>query len=100
MKEQEISDSEMTQQLCELNKKLSELIQMQRKAVSGYTYMNANELAELLGESKKTIYARVHNRQIPYYKPGGKILMFKTDEIMAWIRSGRHASLDELKQNI
>jgi excisionase family DNA binding protein len=83
-----------------LNKQVSELLQVQRKAVSGYDYLNANELADLLGESIKTIYARVHNRQIPFYKPGGKILLFKLDEIREWIKSGRHATMDELRQNV
>jgi hypothetical protein len=50
-----------------LNKQVAELLQVQRKAVSGYDYLNANELADLLGESIKTIYARVHNRQIPLF---------------------------------
>ncbi|MCT4643881.1 MAG: helix-turn-helix domain-containing protein [Carboxylicivirga sp.] len=83
-----------------LNKQVRELLLIQRKAVSGYDYLNANELSELLGESIKTIYARVHNRQIPYYKPGGKILLFKLDEIKAWIKSGRHASIHELRESI
>ncbi len=81
-----------------LNKQVAEIIKVQRKAVSGYDYMNANELAELLGESIKTVYARVHNRQIPFYKPGGKILLFKLDEIREWVKSGRHSTIDELRK--
>ena len=83
-----------------LNKQVSELINLQRKVVSGYDYLSANELALMLGESIKTIYARVHQRQIPYYKPGGKLLLFKLDEIKEWIKSGRHATIEEIKQNI
>jgi len=83
-----------------LNKQVSELLRVQRKATSGYDYINANELAELLGESKKTVYARVHNRQIPFYKPGGKVLLFKLDEIKKWIESGRHSSIDEIRQEM
>ena len=46
------------------------------------------------------IYARVHHKQIPYYKPGGKLLLFKYDEIQEWIKSGRHATMDEIRERI
>ena len=100
MDEQKSFNTETLKNLEQLNKQVSELINVQRKAVSGYDYLNANELAQLLGESIKTVYARVHNRQIPYYKPGGKILLFKLDEIQEWIQSGRHSSIDEIKQMV
>ncbi|WP_083985195.1 helix-turn-helix domain-containing protein [Geofilum rubicundum] len=57
-------------------------------------------MSQLLGESVKTIYGRVYNKQIPFYKPGGKILLFKLDEIEKWIKAGRHSSLDEIKSNL
>ena len=100
MDEQKSFNTETLKNLELLNKQISELINVQHKAVSGYDYLNANELAQLLGESIKTIYARVHNRQIPFYKPGGKILLFKLEEILDWIQSGRHSSIDELKQMV
>jgi excisionase family DNA binding protein len=80
-----------------LNKQVSDLIKLQRKEISGYDYINSNELAELLGESIKTIYARVHKREIPYYKPGGKLLLFKLSEIKDWVKSGKHESIEELE---
>lgn len=91
---------ETLKSLEQLNSKVGELISVQRKAVSGYDFINANELAELLGESIKTVYARVNKKQIPYYKPGGKLLLFKIAEIQEWVVSGRHSSLQEIKQNV
>ncbi|WP_262328506.1 helix-turn-helix transcriptional regulator [Carboxylicivirga litoralis] len=73
---------------------------MQKKLSTGYDYINAKELSELLGVSIKTIYGKVYNRQIPYYKPGGKTLMFKMSEIQEWIKSGRHSTIEELKEII
>jgi excisionase family DNA binding protein len=100
MDEQKSINSEILKNLEFLNKQVSELVNSQRKVVSGYNYINAHELAEMLGESIKTIYGRVYNRQIPYYKPGGKVLLFKIDEIQRWIESGRYSSLDELRQKL
>ena len=56
MEEQKSCKNEAIEKLDLLNKQISELIQIQRKAASGYDYVNANELAQLLGESKKTIH--------------------------------------------
>ncbi len=100
MVSQEQINKEVLKNLEVLNKQVSELVQFQRKSFSGYEYINANELAALLGESIKTIYGRVYNRQIPYYKPGGKVLLFKVNEIQEWIDSGRHASIEELRDRV
>jgi excisionase family DNA binding protein len=83
-----------------LTQQLAELLQMQRKTAMGCEYITASELAKLLGEKMSTIYARVHNRQIPYYKPGGKNLFFKLDEIQEWIHTTRHSTMDELRESI
>lgn len=83
-----------------LNEKMSELIKIQRKSIMGYEYVNIVELSDIIGETVKTIYSRVHKRQIPYYKPGGKHLVFKLDEIKEWVESGRYATVEELRKRI
>lgn len=93
-------NTEILKNLEQLNKNVSGLAKAQHKAGMGFDYINASELAHLLGESVKTIYGRVYNKQIPFYKPGGKILLFKRDEIEQWIKAGRHSSLDEIKSNV
>lgn len=99
MDNQKSDNTETLQKLEQIINKISELVKVQQKVGAGYDYINASELAEFLGESIKTIYARVHNREIPFYKPGGKLLLFKVEEIQEWIKSGRHSSIDELRQN-
>lgn len=83
-----------------LNRQMADLLQMQRKMALGSEYITARELSELLGEKLSTIYARVHSRKIPFYKPGGKVLLFKLDEIQEWIQSGRRSTIDELRERI
>ncbi|WP_075604067.1 helix-turn-helix transcriptional regulator [Saccharicrinis aurantiacus] len=91
---------EMQKSLDKLNNQMSELIRLQRRSTTGYDYVNVTELAQLLGESIHTVYSRVHLKQIPYYKPGGKALLFKMCEIHDWIIAGRHTPIDELIENI
>lgn len=100
MDEKKCFKTEALNSLEMLNKNVLELIKLQQKIGMSFDYVNASELALLLGESVKTIYGRVYNRQIPYYKPGGKILLFKLTEIEKWIKDGRHSSINELKKNL
>ena len=44
------------------------------------------EVSEWLGAKKSTIYSWVHERRIPYQKPG-RLLRFAEDEIEAWLRT-------------
>ena len=100
MDEQKNDNLEVVRNLEILNNQVSELLKFQKQAISGYDYINANELAELMGESIKTIYGRVHKKEIPYYKPGGKLLLFKLDEIKGWIKESKHSSIEELRRKL
>lgn len=44
-----------------------------------------------------TMYAKVRNREIPFYKKG-KRLYFSKRELQEWIRSGRNKTIGEAKQ--
>ena len=47
------------------------------------------EAAELLGVSVHTVYAMVHRRALPHYKPTGKLLYFDRDELFQWVQNAR-----------
>lgn len=100
MDEQKAVNSAVVRNLEILNSQVAELLKFQKQAISGYDYLNTNELAEMLGESVKTIYGRVHKNEIPFYKPGGKLLFFKLDEIKEWITKSKRFSIEEIKQRL
>jgi excisionase family DNA binding protein len=54
-----------------------------------------NEVSQLIGKAKSTIYTLVRNRKIPCYKNGNKLYFFK-DEILEWISCGRRKTLQEI----
>jgi excisionase family DNA binding protein len=58
-------------------------------------YLNTTELSKYLGRSKKAIRNLCFRREIPHYKPAGRLL-FDLDEINKWIRSHEVVSLEEL----
>ncbi|HEY4874083.1 MAG TPA: helix-turn-helix domain-containing protein [Puia sp.] len=43
------------------------------------------ELSKYSGMSKSTIYKLTFERDIPFYKPGGKLIFFRRNEIDDWI---------------
>ena len=53
---------------------------------------------KLLGYSIKSIYFLTSTRKIPHYKPNGRKIFFKKDEINHWISKGKIKTDDELHE--
>lgn len=60
--------------------------------------LRIEDVAEMLGFSKSYVYKLVSNRAIPHYKPTGKIVFFKRDEVEAWAFSGKVFTSEELQE--
>lgn len=60
-------------------------------------FLTVEELASYLGVKTSYIYKMTHNREIPYYKPGGKMVYFNREEIDEWVLSQRVATADEIR---
>ncbi len=50
--------------------------------------VTVKELSEFLKVKQSTIYAWVHNGNVPFYKLNG-LLRFDMDEIMAWVKGSK-----------
>jgi len=59
-----------------------------------------DEVVNYTGFSQKQIYKLTSTRQIPHYKPSGRKLFFKKNEIDEWITRGRIDTLDDLSNEI
>ena len=49
--------------------------------------MTADELAELLGVNRKTVYDAVQRGEIPHRRLGRRVL-FERGAVLAWLRAG------------
>jgi predicted DNA-binding transcriptional regulator AlpA len=58
--------------------------------------MDIKEAAQLTHFSVPTLYTYVCRRKVPYLKRTGRIL-FDRAELLAWLRSSRVATIDEIK---
>ncbi len=66
----------------------------ERKKSDNETYLTINELAELTGLKRATIYAKRSRRELPAYK-FGRELRFKRSEVDAWISSKQLTCLQD-----
>jgi len=59
--------------------------------------LTVDEVINYTGFSQKQIYKLTSTRAIPHYKPSGRKLFFKKDEIDKWITQGRVKTQTELR---
>ena len=58
-------------------------------------YLTIEELGELIGYKKTSIYGLVQKNKIPYHKRGK--LFFLKSEIMEWLKNGKKTTSEEIK---
>jgi excisionase family DNA binding protein len=59
--------------------------------------LSIDDLVDLTGYKKNTLYRLVHDRKIPYRKPmhGGRKLVFLRSEIEEWMKGKKPQSIDD-----
>jgi len=62
--------------------------------------LTVEDLMDYTDFSQKQIYKLTSTRQIPHYKPSGRKLFFKKNEIDDWITRGRIDTFDDLSNEI
>lgn len=61
--------------------------------------LNIDDVAVLTGLSKSTLYKMTCAKEIPFYRPNGKMIFFDRKEIESWMKRNRVASTFELHDN-
>lgn len=64
--------------------------------------LTIEEVSELTGYKKTTIYKLTHERKIPFHKPahGGRRIFFKREEINQWLQSNRVETREESSKSL
>lgn len=57
---------------------------------------NIDEIVQLTGYKKKTLYGYCQNNTIPHHKKNGTLFFFKV-EIIEWIQSGKQKTINEIE---
>jgi len=64
--------------------------------------LTIEEVSELTGYKKATLYKLTHERKIPFHKPahGGRRIFFKRAEINQWLESNHLETYEESFENV
>ncbi|MDR6919481.1 helix-turn-helix domain-containing protein [Chryseobacterium sp. 2987] len=60
-------------------------------------FIGAKEACRILKLSLPTLYSKVCQREVPFYKKGNR-LHFSKAELLNWIQEGKKKSLDQINQ--
>lgn len=74
--------------------KLNQLLEQQnllRKEI-----LTVEEASQYLGISKSNLYKKTSAQRIPHYKPEGKIIYFRRNELDVWMLRNRQSTIDEI----
>lgn len=63
-------------------------------------FMTLPQAAEYLGLSKSCLYKKTFKRELPFFKPGNKIIYFKQIDLDDFAFSNRQASITEMRKDI
>ncbi|EDB5228013.1 MULTISPECIES: helix-turn-helix domain-containing protein [Gammaproteobacteria] len=77
---------------------LKQLVRQQGQAQK--EVLSAEECAELLGVSVSYVYRLTSEKRLPHYKPQGKKIYFKRDELLDWLLSHRISPDAELNEHV
>ena len=66
--------------------------------ISAKNILTADEAATMLDMKVSMIYSLTSKHKIPFYKPNGKKIFFKKDELEQWVLSSRVSTDEELQQ--
>ena len=55
-----------------------------------------NETCSYMGVSESYLYKLTSSRRIPFYKPTGKLIYFKREEVIDWLLSNRISTQSEI----
>ncbi len=62
------------------------------------TVLSFEEACKYCCISKSKMYKHTSSSNIPFYKPEGKLIFFKKEELDQWLLRNRQSSMDELQR--
>jgi excisionase family DNA binding protein len=88
----------MLKSILEKLEKIESILSQQNSDSSIRQPMNIEDASKFLGYSKAYLYKMTCNRQIPYYRPNGKKIVFKKSELEEWIFKHRIKSHEDIEK--
>lgn len=84
-----------------MGKRFHEMTQLDRiekySLLAAKDVLTVEEASLIIGLSPSTIYKMTATRQIPFYKPNGKLVFFNKHELEEWAMQNRVAAASEIE---
>lgn len=80
------------------NEILKELNEIKNHLFLVKLVLSFDEACKYCNISKSKMYKHTSSNNIPYYKPEGKLIFFKKEELDQWLLRNRQASNEELER--
>ncbi len=82
-----------------MEKEIKDLVEQMMDSMNYYTkeVLTGDEVARYMGVSKSYLYKLMFRKEIPYYKPMGKLCFFNRKEIEAWLQKNRISTIEEIE---
>ena len=94
-----LSFEHLPNQVARLTTEISELknylLQKDINLQDSEDILDAEACAKLISIEVQTLYGYTHRKEIPFYKPGKKLIFIKS-EIIDWIKTNRHKTKNEI----
>lgn len=95
---QRLSKMEKTLGKFNPNEQLSQLKKIEKKVGLMKAILDAEEACEYIGTSKAMLYRITSRKEIPYFKPRGKNIYFRKQDLDDWLLRNRTATVGEIMQ--
>jgi excisionase family DNA binding protein len=76
---------------------IAQILQEPNKEENQKSFLTVVESCSYLSVSPSFLYKKMSNREIPYYKPGGKKAYFMKEDLDTWVFSKKVDSAEELR---
>lgn len=74
----------------------TEEVDYQKVCITSKIVLSFKEAQEYSGMSGSYLYKLTSRQQIPHYKPSGKLIYFKREELEAWLLQNRVNTIEEI----
>ena len=82
-----------------LNSNSTQLMEMLEKLKPAFEKraLTLSEAANYIGLSKSSLYKFTHKKQVPHFKPRGKMIYFNREDLDVWLLKNRISTTDEIE---
>lgn len=81
-----------------VEKLLERIVDLEKVVYKSKTILNFEEACKYIGVSDSLLYKLTAAKEVPHYKPRGKKLYFKREEIDEWLLQNKHDAIGKITQ--